>query len=96
MVEKESTVTAEESDRRLDEGVDISVFLDTKKAYRLNPGLRRANPDLPNWLINISELEELGASQIILPVLDRPVTFPRLKNGLRSCLFANSFLILPT
>ncbi len=51
-----TTITAEEFDRRFDEGEDITGFLDLEKAHR--PGLesRRVNVDLPGWMI--SELDK--------------------------------------
>jgi hypothetical protein len=56
MKKEKATITAEELDRRFDDGEDISDFLDWSKATR--PGLepRRVNVDLPNWMI--SELDK--------------------------------------
>jgi hypothetical protein len=55
MKNEKATITAEELDRRFDDGEDISDFLDWDKARR--PGLetRRVNVDLPSWMV--SELE---------------------------------------
>ncbi|MBU6170419.1 MAG: BrnA antitoxin family protein [Verrucomicrobia bacterium] len=49
-------MTAEEFDRRFDDGENISDFLDWDSARR--PGLeqRRVNVDLPSWMI--SELDK--------------------------------------
>jgi len=57
MEKKKPTITAEEFDRRFDEGEDISPYLDFDKAIR--PGLeqRRVNLDLPNWMIDSLEIE---------------------------------------
>jgi hypothetical protein len=56
MKKEKATITAEELDRRFDDGEDISDFLDWSNATR--PGLepRRVNVDLPNWMI--SELDK--------------------------------------
>jgi hypothetical protein len=56
MKKQKATITAEELDRRFDEGEDIGEFLDCDKATR--PGLvpRRVNVDLPSWMI--SELDK--------------------------------------
>ena len=56
MKKEKATITAEELDRRFDDGENISDFLDWSKATR--PGLepRRVNVDLPNWMI--SELDK--------------------------------------
>ena len=51
MAKKEHTITAEELDRRFDDGEDITEFLDTKRAFRPNLDQRRVNLDLPNWMI---------------------------------------------
>ena len=51
MKKEKATITAEELDRRFDDGEDISDFLDWDNARR--PGLeqRRVNVDLPVWMI---------------------------------------------
>lgn len=51
MKKNKDTISAEEFDRRFDEGEDISRFLDWSTARR--PGLeqRRVNVDLPQWMI---------------------------------------------
>jgi len=56
MKKEKATISAEELDRRFDDGEDISGFLDWDKARR--PGLvpRRVNVDLPGWMI--SELDK--------------------------------------
>lgn len=56
MKKKKPTITAEEFDRRFDDGKNISDFLDWDSARR--PGLeqRRVNVDLPSWMI--SELDK--------------------------------------
>jgi len=56
MKNEKATITAEELERRFDDGEDISDFPDWKSARR--PGLqpRRVNVDLPSWMI--SELDK--------------------------------------
>jgi len=65
MAKKKDTITAEELDRRFDEGEDISGYLDWSKATR--PGLeqRRVNVDLPNWMIASldSEAKRVGVTR---------------------------------
>jgi hypothetical protein len=93
MKKQKATITAEEFDRRFDEGESVSQFLDWDKATR--PGLepRRVNVDLPTWMI--SELDKqaslIGVTrQSIIKVWlseriktekseqgDRPNTYPR-------------------
>ena len=49
---KQATITAEEFDRRFDDGEDISAYLDPATAHR--PGLKpkRVNVDFPNWMVH--------------------------------------------
>ena len=56
MAKEQATITAEEFDRRFDDGEDISDFLDWEAAQR--PGLqtRSVNVDLPEWMI--AELDQ--------------------------------------
>lgn len=56
MKKEKATITAENFDRRFDDGEDISEFLDWDSARR--PGLepKRVNVDLPTWMI--SELDK--------------------------------------
>ena len=51
MAKKEHTITAEELDRRFDDGEDITEFLNLDQAFRPNLKQRRVNLDLPNWMI---------------------------------------------
>ena len=48
---KAKTISAEEFDRRFDDGEDITEFLDLSRARR--PGLeaRRVNVDFPDWMV---------------------------------------------
>ena len=57
MAKKEHTITAEELDRRFDDGEDITQFLDLDQAFRPNLEQRRVNLDLPNWMINTLDKE---------------------------------------
>ncbi|MFT4175570.1 MAG: hypothetical protein QM627_02855 [Luteolibacter sp.] len=52
MKKSKDTISADELDRRFDEGEDIGRFLDWSTARR--PGLeqRRVNVDLPLWMID--------------------------------------------
>lgn len=65
MAKKKDTITAEEFDRRFDEGEDMSAYLDWSKARR--PGLeqRRVNVDLPTWMINSldNEAKRIGVTR---------------------------------
>ena len=57
MAKKKHTITAEELDRRFDEGEDITDFLDLDKAFRPNLEQRRVNLDLPIWMIETLDQE---------------------------------------
>jgi hypothetical protein len=50
-MKQKPTITAEEFDRRFDEGEDITPFIDKSSLRR--PGLeaRRVNVDFPEWII---------------------------------------------
>ncbi|MGE9267047.1 MAG: type II toxin-antitoxin system BrnA family antitoxin [Verrucomicrobiales bacterium] len=65
MAKKKDTITAEELDRRFNDGEDISPFLDWSQAKR--PGLeqRRMNVDLPVWMIASldSEAKRVGVTR---------------------------------
>ncbi|MFM8716758.1 MAG: type II toxin-antitoxin system BrnA family antitoxin, partial [Spartobacteria bacterium] len=56
MKKENATITAEEFDRRFDDGEDISAYLDWSKATRPSLEPRRVNVDLPSWMI--SELDK--------------------------------------
>jgi hypothetical protein len=51
MKKDKATITAEEFDRRFDDGEDISDFLDWDRARRPEMEPRRVNVDLPSWMI---------------------------------------------
>ncbi|NLT70833.1 MAG: CopG family transcriptional regulator [Verrucomicrobiaceae bacterium] len=58
-------MTAEELDRRFDEGEDISRYLDWSKAKRPFLEQRRVNVDLPAWMIESldSEANRIGVTR---------------------------------
>jgi hypothetical protein len=45
------TITAEELDKKFDDGEDISDYLDLKNAYRPSDELKRVNVDFPLWMV---------------------------------------------
>ena len=51
MAKKKPTITAEELDRRFDDGEDITEFLDLDRAFRPNLEQQRVSLDLPQWMI---------------------------------------------
>jgi hypothetical protein len=65
MKKKKDTITAEELDRRFDEGEDISRYLDWSKAKRPLLEQRRVNVDLPAWMIASldSEAQRIGVTR---------------------------------
>jgi hypothetical protein len=44
-------ITAEEFDRRFDDGEDMSDYLDWSTAVRPNEATKRVNVDMPVWMI---------------------------------------------
>lgn len=56
MKKENAIITAEEFDRRFDDGEDISAYLDWDNVRRLGLEPRRVNVDLPSWMI--SELDK--------------------------------------
>lgn len=65
MKKNKDTISADELDRRFDEGEDIGRFLDWSTARR--PGLeqRRVNVDLPLWMIDSldGEAKRIGVTR---------------------------------
>ena len=49
---KLNTITAEELDRKFDDGEDISEYLDFSTATRPNQEPKRVNVDFPQWVVN--------------------------------------------
>jgi len=68
-------ISAEEFDRRFDNGEDITPYLDLNKASRPGRELQRVNVDFPNWMVRAmdSEASRLGVSRqaLIKFVMDR-------------------------
>jgi hypothetical protein len=64
-MKKESTMNAQEFDRRFDEGEDITPYVDESTIRR--PGLeaRRVNVDFPEWIIQKLDLQSrmIGVSR---------------------------------
>lgn len=53
------TITAEEFDRKFDDGEDISEFLDWENARRPGLEVKRVNVDFPAWMLK--ELDKEAA-----------------------------------
>jgi hypothetical protein len=58
-------ISAEEFDRRFDNGEDITPHLDLGKASRPGRELQRVNVDFPHWMVNAMDKEasRLGVSR---------------------------------
>jgi hypothetical protein len=58
-MKKKPTITAEEFDRRFDEGEDITPFIDKSSLRR--PGLeaRSVNVDFPEWIIEKLDVQSM-------------------------------------
>ena len=58
-MKQKPTITAEEFDRRFDEGDDITHFIDKSSLRR--PGLeaRRVNVDFPEWIIEKLDVQSM-------------------------------------
>jgi len=65
MEKKKGTITAEEFDKKFDDGEDISEHLDWSKAVRPNLDQKRVNLDLPIWMIQSldSEAKRVGVTR---------------------------------
>ncbi len=62
---------ASEFDKKLDEGQDISKYLDVSKAKRPGQEQKRVNVDFPTWMIRLldKEAKRLGVpTQAIIKV----------------------------
>ncbi|HET6566332.1 MAG TPA: CopG family antitoxin [Rhodothermales bacterium] len=53
----EKTISAEEFDRRFDDGEDISEYLDWDNATRPNLETQRINVDFPKWMVTALDCE---------------------------------------
>lgn len=56
---------AREFDKRFDDGEDVSVHLDLRRASRRNQEARRVNVDFPSWMIHCldKEASRLGVTR---------------------------------
>lgn len=59
------TISAEEFDRRFDNGEDVSEFVDWSKATRPNLEAKRVNVDFPTWMVRglDKEAQRLGVTR---------------------------------
>jgi hypothetical protein len=59
------TISAEEFDRKFDDGEDVSEYLDLSRAYRPNLEPKRVNVDFPSWMVARldGEAQRLGVTR---------------------------------
>ena len=59
------TITAEEFDKKFDEGEDISEYLDFSKSHKLGEEPKRVNVDFPVWMVSKldREAKHLGVTR---------------------------------
>jgi hypothetical protein len=59
------TISAEEFDRRFDDGEDVSAYIDWSSARRPNLEPKRVNVDFPAWVVNRldREAQRLGVTR---------------------------------
>ena len=59
------TITAEELDKKFDDGEDVSEYFDFTKARPVNREPQRVNIDFPRWVVNRLDRESnrLGVSR---------------------------------
>jgi hypothetical protein len=59
------TISAEEFDRKFDDGEDVSEYLDFSRAYRPNLKPKRVNVDFPSWMVARldGEAQRLGVTR---------------------------------
>jgi hypothetical protein len=59
------TISAEEFDRRFDDGEDVSAYIDWSSARRLNLEPTRVNVDFPAWVVDRldREAQRLGVTR---------------------------------
>lgn len=62
---KSRAISAEELEKKFDDGEDISEYMDWSKATRPNLELKRVNVDFPQWVVNglDREAERLGVTR---------------------------------
>ena len=51
------SITAEEFDKKFDDGEDISEYVDWSSARRLNTEVKRINVDMPSWMVEALDME---------------------------------------
>ena len=51
------SITAEEFDRKFDNGEDVSEYIDWSTAKRLNKETQRVNVDFPAWVVQALDAE---------------------------------------
>jgi hypothetical protein len=73
-------ISAEEFDRRFDEGEDMAPYLDLSSARRPGRELQRVNVDFPTWMVSEMDKEasRLGVSR---QALIKFVMDSHLQNG---------------
>ena len=54
---KPIAISAEEFDRRFDDGEDITPYLDLSTARRINQEAKRVNVDFPSWMVDALDKE---------------------------------------
>ena len=59
------TITAEEFDKKFDDGEDISEYLDFSKSHKLGEEPKRVNVDFPVWMVSKldREAKHLGVTR---------------------------------
>ena len=64
-MKKNSTMTAQEFEKRFDEGEDITPFIDRSSIRRPGMEARRVNVDFPEWIIEKLDLQSklIGVSR---------------------------------
>jgi transposase len=65
MKAREKTISAEEFDRRFDDGEDVSEYLDLSSLRRPNLEAKRVNVDFPAWMVSglDKEARRLGVTR---------------------------------
>lgn len=59
------SITAEEFDRKFDDGEDISEYVNWSAARRVNVDPKRVNVDFPQWMVDFldDEAKRLGVTR---------------------------------
>lgn len=56
-MKKPKTISAEELDRKFDDGEDVSEYVDWSTVRHVNKEARRINVDFPEWMIKAMDKE---------------------------------------